>query len=415
MPGFGKARSCLLIFLKGGPSQLDTFDMKPDAAAGIRGEFRPIATEVPGLRVCEHLPLLARQARHFILVRSLTHRDNNHASAAYEMTTGHPYPRAANLSERSTRDDHPNIGSSLAALEARHRPVPPFAMVPQYLVVNGQFRSGQNAGFLGSRFDPLVPGGDPNSPDFRPLDLGLLSPVDPARLGSRRRLLEAVNRPASRDRPVVGQDWDGHQQRALAMIQSGRTQQAFDIQAESDTVRRRYGRNFFGQSVLLGRRLLQAGVRLVQVNCMSSIFGGLNNWDTHKNNFATLKDVLLPRMDQGVAALLEDLSASGELAETLVVVTGEFGRSPKINADAGRDHWATAFSVLLAGAGLPGGTVYGGSDRKGAEPVDRPVTSGQLAATVFHALGIDPASQIPNVQGRPWRICDEAPVVDLWR
>jgi len=199
------------------------------------------------------------------------------------------------------------------------------------------------------------------------------------------------------------------------MIQGGRTQRAFDIGAEPDAVRQRYGRNFFGQSVLLGRRLLEAGVRLVQVNCMSSIFGGPINWDTHKNNFGMLKDVLLPRMDQGVAALLEDLAVTGQLAETLVVVTGELGRSPKINADAGRDHWATAFSVLLAGAGLAGGAVYGASDRQGAEPVEKPVTSGQLAATVFHALGIDPATQIPNVQGRPWRICDEQPVVDLWR
>ncbi|HEV3255318.1 MAG TPA: DUF1501 domain-containing protein, partial [Gemmataceae bacterium] len=349
------------------------------------------------------------------LLRSLTHRDHNHASAAYEMTTGHPYPRASNLSEQGTRDDHPNIGSAVAALEARHRAVPPFAMIPQYLVVNGQFRSGQNAGFLGGRFDPLVPGGDPNRRDFRPVDLGLVSPVDPGRLAGRRRLLEAVNAHAGAAGPTAPRAWDGYQERALAMIQAGCTQRAFDIQAEPDAVRRRYGRNFFGQSVLLGRRLLQAGVRLVQVNCMSSIFGGLANWDTHKNNFATLKDILLPRMDQGVAALLEDLSATGQLAETLVVVTGEFGRSPRINADAGRDHWATAFSVLLAGADLPGGRLYGASDRQGAEPADRPVTSGQLAATVFHALGIDPASQIPNVQGRPWRICDEQPVVHLWR
>jgi hypothetical protein len=414
-PGFGKAHSCILIFLKGGPSHLDTFDMKPDAPAGIRGEFRSIATAVPGLRVCEHLPALARQARHFTLLRSLTHRDHNHASAAYEMTTGHAYPRAPNLAEQSTRDDHPNIGSSVAALEARDRAVPPFAMVPQYLVVNGQFRSGQNAGFLGSRFDPLVPGGDPSSADFRPLDLGLACPVEADRLGGRRHLLAALeDRPHPRG-PAAAGGWDVYRQQALALTESGRTQRAFDIQAEPEAVRRRYGRNFFGQSVLLGRRLLEAGVRLVQVNCMSSIFGGLVNWDTHKNNFSLLKDVLLPRMDQGVAALLEDLSATGQLAQTLVVVTGEFGRTPKINAEAGRDHWASAFSVLLAGAGLAGGGLYGASDRRGGEPADRPVTSGQLAATVFHALGIDPMTQLPNVQGRPWRICDEEPVVDLWR
>jgi hypothetical protein len=415
LPGFGKARSCIFIWLKGGPSHLDTFDLKPEAPLAIRGEFRPIATTVPDIRLGEHLPLLARQAHHFTLLRSLNHRDNNHASAAYEITTGHPYPRAANQSEISTRDDHPNIGSTVAALEGRYRAVPPFAMIPQYLVVNGQFRSGQNAGFLGSRFDPLVPGGDPNSPDFRPLDLGLLSAVDPQRLAARRQLLQAVNTNATSGGFVADRAWDSYQERALAITQAGHTQRAFDIQVEPESVRRRYGRNFFGQSVLLGRRLLGAGVRLVQVNCMSSIFGGMTTWDTHKDNFKLLRDVLLPRMDQGVAALLEDLSATGQLSDTMVVVTGEFGRTPKINAGAGRDHWASAFSVLLAGAGLPGGTVYGATDRQGAEPADRPVSSGQLAATVFHALGIDPASQIPNVQGRPWRICDESAVVDLWK
>jgi hypothetical protein len=400
--------------LKGGPSQLDTFDMKPEAPTSIRGEFRPIATTVPGLRMSEHLPRLARQAHHVTLLRSLTHRDNNHASAAYEMTTGRPYPRAANLSEVSTREDHPHIGSTVAALEARIRSAPPFVMVPQYLVVNGQFRSGQNAGFLGSRHDPLVPGGDPSSPDFQPLDLGLLSPVEHDRLHSRRGLLTAVEGPGGRA-AAVSRDWDDYRERAFTITEGRQTQRAFDLQAEPESVRRRYGLNFFGQSVLLGRRLLEAGVRLVQVNCMSSIFGGLVNWDTHKDNFAMLKDALLPRMDQGVAALIEDLAATGQLAETLVVVTGEFGRTPRINADAGRDHWSTAFSVLLAGAGLPGGGTYGATDRQGAEPADRPVTSGQLAATVFHALGINPASQLANVQGRPWRISDEEAAMGLWR
>jgi hypothetical protein len=415
LPGFGRARSCILIFLKGGPSQIDTFDMKPAAAANIRGDFRPISTSVPGIQIGEHLPNLARQARHLLLLRSLTHRDNNHASAAYEMTTGHSYPRSLNLSGISTRDDHPNIGATVAALESRRQPVPPFAMIPQYLVVNGEFRSGQNAGFLGSRFDPLVPGGDPSKSDFRPLDLGFVSPVGRDRLTDRRRLLTAVEHDSPAKQAEHGKAWDGYHEQALAITEAGRTQRAFDIQAEPSAVRDRYGRNFFGQSVLLGRRLLEAGVRLVQVNCMSSIFGGEQNWDTHKNNFATLKDVLLPRMDRGVAALLEDLAATGQLDETLVVVTGEFGRTPKINDNAGRDHWATAFTVMLAGAGLPGGSIYGATDRTGAEVIDRPVTSGQLAATVFHALGIDPATQLPNVQGRPWRINDEQPATSLWR
>ncbi len=414
LPGFGRARSCILIFLKGGPSHHDTFDMKRGAPAAARGEFNAIATTVPGLHISEHLPCLSRQARHFTLLRSLTHQDNNHASAAYEMTTGHSYPRSINLSGVSTREDHPNLGSAVAALETRDRAAPPFAMIPQYLVVQGQFRSGQYAGFLGSRFDPLVPGGDPNSPDFRPVDLGLVSAVEGGRLDGRRHLLHTV---AGRGQPssqAAVRTWDDYQERAFAIMEAGRTQRAFDLQAEPDSVRGRYGRNFFGQSVLLGRRLIEAGVRLVQVNCMSSIFGGLVTWDTHKDNFSMLKEVLLPRMDQGVAALLEDLAATDQLAETLVVVTGEFGRTPRINADAGRDHWPNVFTVLLAGAGLPAGGLYGASDRLGAEPVDKPVTSGQLAATIFHALGIDPAAQVPTLLGRPWRISDDQPVVDLW-
>jgi hypothetical protein len=350
-----------------------------------------------------------------MVVRSLTHRDNNHASAAYEMTTGHAYPRALNLSGVSTREDQPHIGSSVAALERRSRPVPPFVMVPQYLVVNGEFRSGQNAGFLGGRFDPVVPGGDPSSPDFKPVDLGLVLSVDPTRLKSRRSLLRNINAQLhSLEATLAGRDYEEHREKAFALLDAGLTRQALDIQREPKDVRERYGHNFFGQSLLLGRRLVEAGVRLVHVNCMSSIFGGLKTWDTHKDNFALLKDPLLPRMDRGVAALLADCAARGLLDETLVVVMGEFGRTPKINAGAGRDHWPEAFSVLLAGAGIPGGRLYGATDKYGASVIDRPIHSGQLAATIFHALGIDPSAQVPTLLGRPWQISDEAPVVDLW-
>jgi hypothetical protein len=412
---FGKARSCIVIFLKGGPSQLDTFDMKPAAPAEVRGEFRPISTSVPGIKIGEHLPLLAQLADKYLIARSVHHQDNNHASAAYQMTTGHAYPRGLNLSGISTREDHPHLGSSVAAVEHRERAVPPFVMVPQYLVVNGEFRSGQNAGFLGGRFDPMVPGGDPSRPDFRPVDLGLASPVEAARLQHRRCLLETVNaRPGALEHSVLGKEIDGFYEKAFAMLEAGLTRQALDLQTEPARVRERYGLNFFGQSVLLGRRLIEAGVRLVHVNCMSSIFGGMVNWDTHKDNFKMLKNPLLPRMDSGVSALIEDLSQRGLLEETLVVVTGEFGRTPRINEGAGRDHWANAFSVVLAGAGIPGGHVYGSTDRTGANPVEKPISAGRLAATIFHALGIEPDSQVPTLLGRPWRICEETPVLDLW-
>ncbi len=411
---FGKAKSCIVIFLKGGPSQLDTFDMKPDAPAEIRGDFRPIPTNVPEMMISEQLPLLARQASKFTIARAVCHADNDHASAAYEMTTGNAYPRPTNLSGKSTREDHPHLGSAVAAVEASHCPVPPFAMVPQYLVVNGEFRSGQNAGFLGSRYDPLVTGGDPNSPDFKPVDLGLGASLEPEHLRNRRLLLETVNDHFRRlGNGSALQSLDTNYQKAFALLESGLTTQALDIRREPASIRERYGRNFFGQSLLLARRLIAAGVRLVHVNCMSSIFGGLENWDTHKDNFKLLKHPLLPRADRGVAALLEDLSDRGLLSETLVVVTGEFGRTPRINAVAGRDHWSWAFSVLLAGAGIPGGRLYGATDKHGAYPIEKPVRSGQLAATIFHALGIDPIARVPTLLGRPWQISAEAPVLEL--
>ena len=415
LPGFGRAKSCVLIFLKGGPSHLDTFDPKPDAPAEIRGEFRTVATNVPGIFFSQHVPCLARQADKFTVVRSLTHKDNGHPSAFYEMTTGHAYPRAMNQAEISTRDDHPHLGASVAALRAKTASAPPFVLVPDYLVVNGQFRSGQNAGFLGTRFDPLVPGGDPSRDDFRPVDLGLGETVEAARLRDRRALLESLNsRTTRQEKAGALGEMDSYREKAFSLLETGRTRRAFDLHAEPPEVRDRYGRNFFGQSVLLGRRLVEAGVRLVHVNCMSSIFAGDKNWDTHKDNFNMLSQILLPRTDQAIAALLTDLSASGLLDETLVVVTGEFGRTPKINPNAGRDHWPQVFSVLLAGAGLSGGRVFGSSDKHGASPASAPVTSSELSATIFHALGIDSASQLTTQTGRPWQISDARPVVELW-
>jgi hypothetical protein len=414
LPGFGRARSCLLIWLKGGPSQLDTFDPKPDAPAEIRGEFASIGTRAAGIRFSEQVPHLADVADRLLVVRSLTHGDNNHASAAYEMSTGHAYPRAQNLANISTRDDHPHLGGTVSAVLGKSCPVPPFVMVPDKLVVNGEFRSGQNGGFLGTRHDPLVPGGDPSRDDFQPVDLGLGEAVETGRLRDRRALLDEVNQRMACRADATAGEMDAYRQKAFSLLETGRTRAAFDLGSERPQVREAYGRNFFGQSVLLGRRLLEAGVRLVHVNCMSSIFGGDKNWDTHKDNFNLLRQTLLPRTDLAIARLLADLDATGQLDETLVVVTGEFGRTPKINANAGRDHWPQVFSVLLAGAGLPRGAVYGSSDKQSAEVAASPVTSSQLAATIFHALGIDPALQLAMQTGRPWKIAEAGPVTDLW-
>ncbi len=411
---FGRAKSCLIIFLSGGASHHDTFDMKPDAPANIRGEFRPIVTNVPGIQVCEHLPQVARHADKYMVVRSLSHRDTNHPSGCYWMMTGHEYPRASGLSENLSREDHPHIGSSLTAVgDRRQRAVPTFVTVPDYIAVNGPIRAGQHAGFLGGRFDPLVPRGNPNSDDYCPLDLGLVPTVHPQRLNERRRLRDAVNGQLRHlDQLAAGRTLDNFYQRAYGVLASGATQRAFEMTSEPDRVRDRYGRNLFGQSILLGRRLIEAGVRLVHVNWIRILEAG---WDTHADNFNALKDKLLPPTDQALSALFEDMTARGLLQETLVLVLGEFGRSPQITAaNAGREHWPFVFTILMAGAGIPGGRLYGASDRQGAYPLDRRITPNELAATIFHALGVEPASQVTTTLERPWQICDSQPVLNLW-
>jgi uncharacterized protein (DUF1501 family) len=413
-PHFGQAKSCLVIFLSGGMSHHDTVDMKMDAPEEIRGEFRPIATSVPGFQVCEHLPQLARCAHKFTTVRSMSHRDTNHPSGCYWMMTGHEYPRASGLSENLSRDDHPHIGSSLTAIgNRRERAVPAFVTVPDYIAVNGPIRAGQHAGFLGGRYDPLVARGNPNSDDFQPADLGLVPSVSSTRMNERRSLLAAVDGQQRRlSQLVETRSMGSFYDRAYDVLTSGATRRAFDMDAEPARVRERYGRNLFGQSVLLGRRLVEAGVQLVHVNWIRILEQG---WDTHDDNFNALKNRLLPPTDQALSALFDDMEARGLLDDTLVIVMGEFGRSPRVTAsNGGREHWPHAFSILMAGAGIPGGRVHGSTDRVGAYVRDGRVTPSQFAATIYHALGVDPATQLTTMLERPWQICDGQPAMELW-
>ena len=417
-PGtFGRAKSCMIVFLNGGASHHDTFDMKPDAPAEIRGEFKPIDSNVPGIRVCEHLPLISRQMDKCTVLRSMTHLDTNHPSGVYWMLTGHPYHKGigSGLSEHISREDHPHIGSSLTAVEGkRDRAVPPFVTVPDYIAVNGPVRAGQHGGFLGGRFDPMVPRGDPNDPEFKPWDMGLVPAVDADRLRRRRALLEAAGTRSTvaATKTTAGRELDGYYEKAFGILASGKAQQAFDLSQEPTKMRERYGRHRFGQSVLLGRRLVEAGVRLVHVNWIRILEQG---WDTHNDNFVALKERLLPPCDQAFSALLEDMGARGLLKDTLVILMGEFGRSPKITvSNAGREHWPFAFTILLAGAGIPGGRLFGASDKIGAYPLDHRVGPGELAATIFHALGVDPQSQVSTMLERPWQICEDKPRLDFW-
>jgi hypothetical protein len=394
-------KSMILVFLTGGPSHHDTFDLKPDAPAEVRGELKPIATSVPGLHISEHLPRLAARANKYALVRTLAHRDNNHLVATHHVLTGHFQPGAF-FDKVASRDDWPCYSSGLHYLRPREDGVPGGVNLPTFLMEGPLTWPGQHAGFLGPRHDPWQLTRDPNAPGFRVNDLNLSAGMEVGRLSDRRALLEQVDRQRKwLVAQAEGRRLTDQQHRAFALLTSGRVARAFEIDREPAAVRERYGRHAFGQSLLLARRLVQGGVRVVQAN-----MGRVQNWDTHGANFSRLKNQLLPPLDRGVSALLDDLEATGLLEETLVLVVGEFGRTPKISTlpgarEPGRDHWAPCFSGLFAGAGVVGGQVIGKSDKIGAFPVTQPYTPDDLGATVYHVLGVNPASEVRDRQNRP--------------
>jgi hypothetical protein len=399
-----KPKSVVLIFLTGAPSHLDTFDMKPEAPSEVRGEFRPIVTKLPGVHVCEHLPRLAARMDRCTLVRSLSHRENNHLVATHHLLTGHPQPGAF-FDKVASRDDWPSYASALDYLRPRHDGIPSGVNLPTFLVEGPLTWPGQHAGFLGPRHDPWQITRNPNSRDFRVDSLRLARGLEIDRLRDRQTLLFQVNRQQEHLADLVaGTRLEEQQRLALSVLTSGRVAQAFELDREPVPVRDRYGRHAFGQSLLLARRLVQAGVPMVQAN-----MGRVQNWDTHSDNFPSLKRRLLPPLDQGVAALLDDLEATGLLDETLVVLLGEFGRTPKITTmpgakTPGRDHWAPCFFGLFAGAGVHRGQVIGKSDKMGAYPVTTPYSPDDLGATVYHVLGIDPAIEVHDRQDRPVRL-----------
>jgi hypothetical protein len=397
-------KSVILVFLTGAPSHLDTFDPKSEAPPEVRGEFKPIATRIPGVHICEHLPRLAARADRFALVRSMAHRENNHLVATHHVLTGYPQPGAF-FDKVASRDDWPCYASGLDYLRPRQDGVPTGVHLPTFLVEGPLTWPGQHAGFLGPRHDPWQITRNPNSSVFRVDSLRLAPGLEVDRLSDRRALLEQVNRQQDRLAGLaVSQRLADQQQLAFSVLTSGRVARAFEMDREPVTVRDRYGRHAFGQSLLLARRLVEAGVRVVQAN-----MGRVQNWDTHSHNFVRLKGQLLPPLDQGVAALLDDLEATGLLEETLVVLMGEFGRTPKISQlpgvrQPGRDHWAGCFFALFAGAGVRGGQVIGRSDKIGAHPVTPPYTPDDLGATVYHILGVDPAVEVHDRQDRPVRL-----------
>jgi uncharacterized protein (DUF1501 family) len=396
-----RPKSVILVFLTGAASHLETFDLKPDAPPEVRGEFKPIATNVPGIRICELLPRLAQRADRYALVRTLSHREYNHLVATHHVLTGHAQPGAF-FDKVASRDDWPSYAAALGHLRPRADGIPGGVNLPTFLVEGPLTWPGQHAGFLGPRSDPWQIARDPNAPDFAVDNLRLAPGLGADRLGDRRALLEQVNRQQEWLAGLAeGRRLTDQQDRAFQLLTSGRVAQAFELGREPDKVRDRYGRHQFGQSLLLARRLVQAGVSVVQAN-----MGRVQNWDTHSNHFAALKDRLLPPLDRAVSALLDDLHDTGLLAETLVIVVGEFGRAPKITTQAGakvpgRDHWAPCFSGLFAGAGVRGGQVLGKSDKTGAFPATTPYSPDDLGATVYQLLGVDPGSEVRDRQGRP--------------
>lgn len=404
----GRPKSLIFLYLYGGPSQIDIWDMKPDAPVEYRGEFRPVRTSVPGTWIVEHLPRMAQLARRYTLIRTLHHANRNHQPAGCYLFTGVD-PGSDNASQLAPRPDDPPALGSLAVRMApvANAGIPPFIMMPARLHDQGSAFKGQTAGWLGSPYDPLLMTQDPNAPDFRLDAFEQRQGVSPERLGRRRNLLEALDQsPLTRETGT--QSMAAFQERAFSLLSSRRGQSAFDLSREPDEVRRRYGRNRFGQGCLLARRLIEAGARVVTVSDCTP--NGHHEWDTHNSNFTKLRGELLPRLDQAYSALMHDLIARGMLDDTVVYLGGEFGRTPRVGQAGfsgagagrdGRDHYPNCFCGILAGGLVRPGLVYGTSDSKAAFPSRDPVSMEDLTATLFAAMGLDPHQWITTRENRP--------------
>lgn len=394
-----RAKSCILIWMDGGPTHYETFDPKPEAPSEIRGEFFPIETKLPGVLYDEHLPRLASIADKTALVRSIRHDQGNHGAGNHYMMTGAP-PRIP-VGCGAFVSFHPSFGSMTAYDRGHQNGLPAYFSLPR------MSRSG-GPNFLGAQYAPFVVPNDPNSSSFRVRDVALPKGLEDDRFMHRRDLRQVVDAlPRYRDKAAADPALavDEYYAQGYDLISSPEAQKAFDIQREDDAVRERYGRNSFGQRALLGRRLVEAGVPFV------TLYEG--GWDHHRNIFPALRK-RLPSFDNTIATLIEDLEERGLLDETLVVVLGEFGRTPKVNERGGRDHWANAMSVLFAGAGCPGGEVVGATDRQGYSAVDRVLSPENFASTLYTKLGIDPDQILYTPQGRPAHlVTDPEPIAEL--
>jgi hypothetical protein len=402
----GKAKACIVLFLMGGPAQHSTWDPKPDAPKEIRGEFKPIATSVPGVQICELLPRTAKLAHKISILRAVSTGDNAHSSSGYAMLTGTPHqPLNVENANPGAPNDWPTLGAVVQHLRRGTGAMPAAVRLPHHIFnTDSSVWPGQDSGFLGRSADPWLFRCEPAAPNFQAPGVSLTAEVPAERLDGRRSLLNQLDQHFAK---VEGsgalESYDQRRVKAFDLLRSPRSRSAFDLNKEPDAVRDRYGRGQFGQSVLLSRRLIEAGVLLVQVNWFRGADEPSDNpcWDSHVKESERLKTVLAPPADQAYSALLEDLDQRGMLDETLVVCMSEFGRSPKMNPSGGREHWGNVFSVTLAGGGVHGGVVHGASDKHGGFPRDGRVLPQDLSATIFHCLGLDPETEIHNALGKP--------------
>lgn len=411
---FGRARRVILFFMWGGPAHQDTWDLKPDGPVELRGEFRPTATNVPGLHISEHFPLLAQQADKLALIRSVGQEDNNHSTGAHAGLTGRRHElRAENFGARET--DFPHYGSVLSKLRPNAGGLPTFVSLPEIIATTaGKITPGQDAGLLGKKYDPFRVNEHPDRPGFSVNSLALPESVSNLRMRKRRDLLSEVDRVARlADRSRTAQSMDDFYQRALDMVLSPKARKAFDLASVPDEERWRYGWHTFGQSTLLARRLIESGVKLVTVYWHREKKTVDSTWDTHTRNFEELKSRLMPSVDRPLAALLQDLEARGLLDETLIVWNSEFGRTPKINGRGGRDHWGPCNTVVMAGGGVPGGQVFGASDKAAAYPAADKVTQNDIAATTYRLLGVSPETKVHDRLNRPYPVALGEPIHKL--
>lgn len=419
---FGRAKSCLLLFMWGGPAHQDTWDLKPQAPAEIRGEFRPIATNVPGIDICEHFPRLAQRTDRLAIIRSMTHTNVNHTEATHFLLTGQPP-----LPDKTRDEDWPHIGAVLSRLGRGRGPLPPFVSlrpklpgdVPRFV----EQSRGQWAGWLGAAHDPFTTDANPHDPHDKVADFRLRPEITLQRLDARGELLAHLEQQRRHwEQSAAVAAMDRHYRRSFELLGAALDADAFALDQEPPELRDRYGRHPHGQSVLQARRLMERGVPLVTVFWPND---GTKNvsvyWDTHSRNFVDHKTRLMPPADQTFSALLDDLDERGLLDETLIIWTGEFGRTPRIgqrNSDAGagadgRDHWPNCFTSVLAGGGIRGGVVYGSSDRHAAYPATHPVAPVDLIATAYHCLGVPPDLTLTDRAGRPHVLCPGSPIADI--